>query len=114
MKFVVSMNLSEMKCQPARAGLKPLDPEKIKELLQYVKSWEIKNNQLQCDFTFKNFLEAMKFVDKVKAIINEEDHYPTITIFYKAVRIQLFSHAINGLGENDFIIAAKIDRLVGQ
>ena len=106
------MNLSEMKCQPARAGLKPLTQERVEELLPLVKSWEIADGQLQCDFTFKNFLEAMKFVDKVKAIINEEDHYPTITIFYKAVRIELFSHAINGLGENDFIMAAKIDKLV--
>lgn len=105
------MSLSEMKCHPARAGLKPLPPEKISELLLQVKSWEINDKQLQCDFTFRNFIDAMKFVEKVKAIINEEEHYPTITVFYKTVRISLFSHAIDGLGENDFIMAAKIDKI---
>lgn len=108
------MTLADMKCQPARTGLKALSEEKIVELLPEVKSWEIKDGQLQCDFTFRNFLEAMKFVDRVKHIVNEEDHFPTITIFYKTVRIQLFTHAVNNLGENDFIMAAKIDKLVGH
>lgn len=106
------MDLADQKCQPARAGLQPLSGERIAKLLLNVKSWEVIDGHLRCDFTFRNFLEAMPFVNRVAELVNAEDHYPTIQVFYKTVRIDLFTHAVNGLGENDFILATKIDRLV--
>lgn len=62
-------------------------------------------------FTFANFVEAMKFVDQVADIAESEGHHPNIHIFYNKVTLELTTHAIGGLSENDFILASKIDTL---
>ncbi|TSC77471.1 MAG: hypothetical protein G01um101433_581 [Parcubacteria group bacterium Gr01-1014_33] len=68
--------------------------------------------KIQREFTFKSFVKAMAFVDRVADIAEIEDHHPDIHIYYNRVVIELWTHAIGGLSENDFIVAAKIETMM--
>lgn len=74
--------------------------------------WELKEDKIERKFEFKDFKEAMAFVNKVADIAESEGHHPDIEIKYNKVEIELSTHAIDGLSENDFIVAAKIDRVL--
>ncbi len=77
------------------------------------KEWKvIKDHSIKREFKFKDFKEAMKFVNDVAGVANHENHHPDIYIFYNIVQIELYTHAVEGLSENDFIMAAKIDKLL--
>jgi len=91
----------------------PLTSEKIGEYLPQLNEWEVLDNlKIRKRFKFKNFVEAMGFVNKVAEIAEEDGHHPDITINYNRVTISLTTHAIGGLSENDFIVAAKIDEFI--
>ena len=81
----------------------------LKELDQWMLIDDAK--MLAKSFRFKNFVEAMRFINKVAEIAEGEGHHPDITISYNAVGLELMTHAIDGLSENDFILAAKIDEI---
>jgi 4a-hydroxytetrahydrobiopterin dehydratase len=68
-------------------------------------------DKIEKQFKFKNFLQAMEFVNKVAEIAEEQDHHPDIFIHWNEVTLTLYTHAINGLFSNDFILAAKIDEI---
>lgn len=91
----------------------PATKEEAEMLLKRVKSWKLAENgkNLEKDFTFKNFAEALAFTNKVGAIAEEEGHHPDLRVGWGRVGISLTTHAINGLSENDFILAAKIDTI---
>ena len=75
--------------------------------------WEVaEGKKIFRRFSFKNFKEAMAFVNKVADIAESEGHHPDIFVSYNKVKITLFTHAIGGLSENDFILAAKIEKLI--
>lgn len=77
------------------------------------KPWTVKDNtSISYTFIFKNFKESMAFVQKVADLAEQEGHHPDIYIFYNKVTLTLWTHAINGLSENDFIIAGKAELLV--
>ena len=82
----------------------------MKELPEGWQVWETK--KLEKEFSFNNFLQAMAFVDMVADVAESEDHHPDMHIHYNRVRIELWTHAIDGLSENDFICAAKVDELL--
>ena len=109
------MDLTKKKCVPCEGGMPPMKPEGALKLQQQVKGWSLLTingiHNLEKKFRFKDFAEAMKFVNKVAALAEEEDHHPDITINWNKVTLQLSTHAIKGLSENDFIMAAKIDKL---
>lgn len=108
------MNLAQKHCVPCEGGVVPLNQKSVRAYLKNVKGWELvsNNKRLQKDFTFDNFMEVVDFVNKVSKIAEAEDHHPDLfTHSYKELRITLSTHAIGGLPENDFILAAKIDRL---
>lgn len=88
-----------------------MSKEQADELLKQVPSWKIIDWKVTKEFKFKNFLEAMEFVNKVAEIAEQEQHHPDISISYSKVSIVTWTHAINGLSENDFILAAKIDQI---
>jgi len=71
----------------------------------------IKDHSIKREFSFKDFKEAMKFVNSVADIANQQGHHPDIYIFYSIVQIELYTHAVDGLSENDFIMASKIDKI---
>lgn len=105
------MNLTQKKCVPCEAGTTPLKETEINELIKQVPTWTLKGGHLYKKFKFKNFKEAMKFINSVADIAEQEGHHPDFSVHYNKVEIELFTHAIKGLSENDFIVAAKIDKL---
>lgn len=104
---------SEKKCVPCEGGTKPLASEEIREYLAELKTpWEVfEDKKIRREFRFKNFVKAMAFVDCVADIAEAEDHHPDIHIHYNRVVLELWTHAIGGLSENDFIVAAKIEKM---
>ena len=108
------MDLSKKKCVPCEGGVEPLKEDKINIYLSYLSSpWNvIDNKKIQNEFKFKNFKEAMQFVNKIADIANEEEHHPDLYLFYNKVKVELSTHAISGLSENDFIMAGKIEKII--
>ena len=109
--FIV-MDLTKKKCIPCEAGTPPLRQDKINELLKEVSGWVLKEGHLYKKFKFKDFAEAMKFVNSVADIAESEGHHPDFCVHYNKVEFEIWTHAINGLSENDFILAAKIDNVL--
>lgn len=107
------MNLSEKKCVPCEGGAKPFTSSQIQEFFSQLQGgWEVVDSKkIQKKFTFKDFNEAIDFVHKVAEVAESEGHHPDIHINYNKVVIELFTHAIGGLSENDFILASKVDQL---
>ncbi len=106
-------DLQEKKCVPCEGGTKPFDNN---EILKYAKQlpvgWRVlENKKLRKEFPFENFKKGMAFVNKVADLAEEENHHPDICIQYSGVDIEFQTHAIGGLSENDFIMAAKVDAL---
>jgi len=109
------MALTEKKCVPCEGGSLPLSDENEDALLQEITAWNLVRDdvhKLQREFSFKDFKEAMVFVNKLADLAEQEGHHPNIIINYNKVKVELFTHAINGLSENDFIVAAKIDQML--
>ncbi len=105
-------NLASQKCVPCKTYVPPMQPEKVQEMLKQIKNWETENNlKIKKSFKFKDFKEAIKFVNKVATLAEEEGHHPNISVIYNKVTITLTTHFIKGLHENDFIMAAKLDRI---
>ena len=104
--------LASKKCIPCEIGGDPFSEEKIKAYTPAVPTWEVLDNlRIKKEFKFKDFKEAMGFVNKVAEIAESEGHHPDIYVFYNQVRLELFTHEVGGLSENDFIVAVKIDNL---
>ncbi len=110
-------DLFNKKCIPCEGGVLPFDVSEIHKYQKKVDGWDIlKSNKeiffLYKKFSFKNFFESQKFINKVGIISEEEGHHPDITFGWGYAEIQITTHAIKGLSENDFILAAKIDQIV--
>lgn len=103
-------NLINKKCVPCEGGMPPLTAEEIEKYLPEVPDWEVLDNKkIQREFKFKDFKEAMAFVNKVADLAESEGHHPDIHLHnWNKVRLELSTHAIGGLSENDFILAAKV------
>jgi 4a-hydroxytetrahydrobiopterin dehydratase len=106
--------LTDIKCVPCQGGEPVLTQKEIEKYLKEVHdNWQIEKNpdKIIGEFEFKDFMGAVGFVNKVASLAEEEGHHPNIYIHsYKKVRIELWTHKIGGLHENDFIMAAKIDQ----
>lgn len=106
--------LALKKCIPCETGTSPLTPEQFKPLLNQLKlKWEVvENRKIRHEFKFKDFVDAISFVNKVADLAESENHHPNIHIYYSRVVIDLTTHNIKGLSENDFILAAKIENIL--
>ena len=104
-------DLTKKHCVPCEGGLPPLDRAQVARYAPQTPDWKAADDNLSIsrEFKFKDFAEAMAFVNKVAALANGEGHHPDIYIFYNLVKLTLTTHAMKGLSENDFILAAKID-----
>lgn len=100
-------------CVPCEGGTKPLEPAVSSEHLLEIDQWHLIDDEaIEKTLLFKDFAEALRFVNKVGAIAEAEGHHPDISIFsWNKVKISLSTHAIGGLSDNDFILAAKIDAI---
>ncbi len=114
-------DLTKLRCVPCEGSTKPFTLTKAKQYLKATRNWQLLASQgdalepmkIQRKFVFKNFKEALEFVNKVGRLAESEDHHPDIFIHnYRRVTISLTTHAIKGLSENDFIMAAKINQLI--
>lgn len=106
------MDLTHKKCKPCELGEGRLLPSDIEAFMTHVPHWTLKDNHdISRHFTFKNFAEALAFVNKIGALAEAEGHHPDISFGWGYVTITLSTHAVSGLSENDFILAAKIDEL---
>jgi len=106
------MKLSDKRCVPCEGGIPPFSAVQAKRYLKKLKKgWKLDGNKIEKEFKFKDFVDSMGFANRVALIAQAEDHHPEIEISYKKVEIELTTHAIGGLSENDFIMAAKIDLL---
>jgi 4a-hydroxytetrahydrobiopterin dehydratase len=106
--------LTEKKCVPCEGNISAFDYSEIHKYLKKINGWEVKQNDkknyyLKKNFKFKNFLSSQKFVNLVGDISEKEGHHPDISFGWGYAKIKICTHAINGLSENDFILAAKID-----
>src|SRR5579872_4127736 len=107
--------LANKHCIPCETGDPPVSDEKENLLLKELPDWLILRDgthRIRKQFRFKDFKEAIEFVNKIAKVAEEEGHHPDIYVFYNKVQIDLFTHAVGGLSENDFIMAQKIDHLI--
>ncbi len=105
------MELGKKKCKPCEGGIPPLDEKEISEYMTQIKDgWIVAGNKkITKEYSFVNFSHTMAFVNKVAELAEDEDHHPDMHVSYGKVLIELSTHAIGGLSENDFILAFKID-----
>ncbi len=108
------MKLTEQTAKPIEKGTVPLSQKEVLGLVRDVPLWSLGIRAIAREFRFKDFREAMEFVNRVAALANEQDHHPDIFISYGKVQLTLSTHKIGGLTLNDFIVAAKIDLLADQ
>ncbi|MCB0403452.1 MAG: 4a-hydroxytetrahydrobiopterin dehydratase [Bdellovibrionales bacterium] len=106
-----SCDLTKQKCVPCEGGVEAFSVEKSRQWLEKVPGWTLQGNKIEKTFKFKNFVEAMAFVNRMADIAEAEGHHPDISIHYSQVTVTLWTHAIGGLSENDFILAAKIEAI---
>jgi 4a-hydroxytetrahydrobiopterin dehydratase len=107
-------DLSEKKCAPCEGGVKPLSPAKVKLLAKQLhQDWKIAKDSksLKRSLKFKDFYRTMSFVNALAYIANSEDHHPDLGVGYDYCDVTYSTHSIGGLSVNDFICAAKLDRL---
>lgn len=109
---MTSCKLSERRCQPCEGGVAPLDAATSAHLLADLPGWTKEGEQIARAFVFADHYEAMAFVNAVAWISHRENHHPDLTVGYKDVRVAYWTHAIGGLSENDFICAAKVEKLL--
>jgi 4a-hydroxytetrahydrobiopterin dehydratase len=104
--------LSRKKCVPCEGGVPPLSPERIEDLLTVVEGWRAVAGKLTKTFRFPDFRAAMAFLNRVALVAEAEGHHPDFCVHYDRVDFTVWTHAIDGISENDFVLAAKIDGLV--
>ena len=112
----IMSDLSKKKCVPCEGNIPPFDTSEIHKYLKKVDDWDVKNDEdksfyLIKEFKFNNFKESQNFVNKVGDVAEAENHHPDIFFGWGYCKIKIFTHAIKGLAESDFILAAKIDKI---
>ncbi len=111
----IMSDLLDKKCVPCEGGVTPFDISEIHKYQKKVDGWSVIKNEknvffLEKKFNFKNFLDSQKFVNSIGKISEDEGHHPDITFGWGYAKVNITTHAIEGLSENDFILAAKIDK----
>ena len=109
-------DLLNKKCIPCEGGVLPFDFSQIHKYQKKIDGWDVKSNKnkiyfLEKNFKFKNFLDSQNFINKVGEISEKENHHPDVSFGWGYAKIVVTTHAIEGLSENDFILAAKIDQI---
>ena len=109
-------DLLNKRCSPCEGGILPFDKSEIHKYQKKVDGWDVNANEkkiyfLEKKFTFQNFISSQNFINKVGKISEEEGHHPDISFGWGYAKISITTHAIEGLSENDFILAAKIDQV---
>ena len=112
MSAQTATELKHKKCQPCEGGVEAVSPQEAAEQLEKLPGWKLAEDgkKIRKDWTVQDFSSAIEFFQRVAEVANAEDHHPDLHLTgYRNVAIELTTHAIKGLSENDFILAAKID-----
>jgi 4a-hydroxytetrahydrobiopterin dehydratase len=106
------MGLADNKCIPCRGGVPPLPNDRTQALLKELgRGWALSSQgHLERLYTFKDFAQALEFVNKVGAVAEAEGHHPDLYLAWGKCKVEIWTHKINGLTESDFYLAAKADR----
>ena len=104
--------LAERRCAVCRPGTPTLPDQEVKRLLEQLDGWQVEGALLIKTVKFKGFMPGVRLVDRIAEVAEAEAHHPDLHLSYGSLRIELTTHAAGGLTENDFILAAKIDRLL--
>lgn len=106
------MDLTRKKCKPCEGGTKPMDRKEALKNLKFAEGWKLQRNAITTERKFKDFKEAMGYINRVGMIAEGEGHHPDIYLYsWNRVRLTSTTHAIKGLSINDFILAAKINQI---
>jgi 4a-hydroxytetrahydrobiopterin dehydratase len=109
-----STSLAKKKCRPCEGGIPPLSAEEIRRLAPAVPQWQVTadGKRVRREWRVKDFPAALDFFQRIGQVAEAEDHHPDLHLTgYRNVAVELSTHAVGGLTENDFILAAKIDQL---
>ena len=99
---------------PCEGGQRPMSAQEAESYVAQVAGWRLVEGEklkIAREVKFKDFVKAMAFVNRIASVAEEEGHHPDFCVSWNRVKLELFTHAIGGLSENDFIMAAKIDAL---
>lgn len=107
-----SCDIADRHCKPCEGGVAPLGREEAEKLLATLEGWKLEAGKIEKTFAFANYYKTMAFVNAVAWISHREDHHPDLAVGYGECKVRYSTHAIDGLSENDFICAAKVDRLL--
>ena len=104
--------LIQKRCKPCEGGVKPFTREETEKYLGALTGWSLSEDgkAIRKEYKFKNFKEVIAFFNRIAAVAEEENHHPDLKIGYSRVGVELSTHAVKGLSENDFILAAKFDK----
>ncbi len=110
---MTSCDLNDKKCKPCEGGVDPMTSDEIIVMLAKINQWHLSADQKSIfkNFQFKDFYQTMAFVNAIAWIANQEGHHPDLSVGYDYCNVLFTTHAIDGLSENDFICAAKVDKL---
>jgi 4a-hydroxytetrahydrobiopterin dehydratase len=110
--------LAERRCVPCEGGTPALTGDQEAPLLAQLDGWEIEDTdghrRLVKTYRFRDFVGAVDFINRITPIAEEEGHHPDLLVAWGRVRVQLWTHVAGGLTENDFVLAARIDRTIDQ
>jgi 4a-hydroxytetrahydrobiopterin dehydratase len=111
---MATMNLGAKKCKPCEGGMPPLDENEIAEYLDHISGdWKVQGTEkISKEYAFVSYRHTIDFVNKVAQLAEEEGHHPVMHVYFGKVIMEYWTHAINGLSENDFIMAYKTDQLL--
>lgn len=106
------MSLADKHCQPCHGGIPPLSQEQIEPLFAQLDGWQLGDDKrLRKSIKTTDFQKALDLANKIGVIAEQEGHHPDLLVRWGELRIEVWTHAINGLSEADFVLAAKIDRI---
>jgi 4a-hydroxytetrahydrobiopterin dehydratase len=104
-------DLATRKCKPCEGDVAPYSAQQANDMLKQLKGWIVEDGKLVKVYPFTNYYQTIAFVNALAWISHREDHHPDLLVGYNKCRVEYATHAIGGLSENDFICAAKCDRL---
>lgn len=104
-------DLTTQQCKPCEGGIPALTTTEANDLLKKIDGWQLKDTLISKTYSFKNYYQTMAFVNAIAWISHREDHHPDLSVGYNKCVVNYTTHAVDGLSENDFICAAKVDKL---
>jgi 4a-hydroxytetrahydrobiopterin dehydratase len=111
-EITMNTEMTKKTCKPCEGDVLPLKQEEIEQMLKALRGWEQSGKEIARTFLFQNYYETMAFVNATAWVSHRDDHHPDLEVGYNQCRVRYSTHAIEGLSENDFICAAKINSLI--